>query len=299
MRSGPASRPKPPGDVENYGHLAGWQAILVPGANQLLFNIPDLEGSVSHQHIRNTITGAWCRFSNMNALHWATFGRRIFFGEAGGIVCEGNVGFMDDQDSIEPSAQQAYSYIKGPGSKQVKMMRPVVESNARVTVRTGLNTDYERVPRTTIETPVPSAAARWNSKPWDTFGWAEGTVVAQRWTTVNKIGTAFAPTIAADVRDTEMHWHSTDLLLQPCERTLMPGMTGKMDGRQRLAGAMMGAAAAWRDGAHGRHAGWALDPRRGGGAAERACPGRHPRAARAGIRAGGRSDGALRSWRVG
>ena len=49
-----------------------------------MFNIPELAGEVSHQHIRNTITGAWCRFTGMNALHWATFGRRIFFGEAGG-----------------------------------------------------------------------------------------------------------------------------------------------------------------------------------------------------------------------
>ena len=85
------------GDVENYGDVPGWQAILVPGANQLMFNIPELAGEVSHQHIRNTITGAWCRFTGMNALHWATFGRRIFFGEAGGIVCEGNTGFMDDE----------------------------------------------------------------------------------------------------------------------------------------------------------------------------------------------------------
>ena len=130
-------------------------------------------------------------------------------------MCEGNTGFMDDVNSIEPAGQQAYSYLKTPGRKQAKMMRPVIESNARVSVRTGLNTDYQRVSRTTIETPLPSASGRWDSAPWDSFGWAEGTVVAQAWTTVNKLGTTFAPTIEADVRDTPMHWHSTDILFNP------------------------------------------------------------------------------------
>ncbi|HKJ73345.1 MAG TPA: hypothetical protein VKA19_04450, partial [Alphaproteobacteria bacterium] len=40
----------------------GWQPIVYPAGHMTLFNIPIRENVESHQYVRNTNTGAWCRF---------------------------------------------------------------------------------------------------------------------------------------------------------------------------------------------------------------------------------------------
>ena len=47
-------------DARLHGDETGWQAILYPRANWVLFNVPEGDGSHAHQHVMNTQTGARC-----------------------------------------------------------------------------------------------------------------------------------------------------------------------------------------------------------------------------------------------
>ena len=64
----------------SYGGNFGWQAISYPKSNWGLFNVPTVEGEQAEQHVVNVLTGAWCRFTGMNAVCWEVFNDDLYFG---------------------------------------------------------------------------------------------------------------------------------------------------------------------------------------------------------------------------
>jgi hypothetical protein len=57
-------------DTAQYKQNFGWQIVLAPNNNKLLINVPT-GGGEYYQYVMNTITGAWCRFTGLNASCWA------------------------------------------------------------------------------------------------------------------------------------------------------------------------------------------------------------------------------------
>ena len=63
----------------------GWQATLYRKGNMILFNVPESSGTYK-QHVINTLTGAACRFTDMDANCWGIYNGDLYFGSSGGIV---------------------------------------------------------------------------------------------------------------------------------------------------------------------------------------------------------------------
>ena len=78
---------------------AGWQGLLYPRANMLIFNIPQ-SGGVFYQYVANTLTGAWCQWQGMNAHCWALHIAAPYFGAAAGKVYLADTGTNDDGADI-------------------------------------------------------------------------------------------------------------------------------------------------------------------------------------------------------
>lgn len=55
-----------------------WSGIYYPRGNYLLINIP-LTNITSEQYVMNTVTGAWCRFTNQNAYSWIVYQDRLYY----------------------------------------------------------------------------------------------------------------------------------------------------------------------------------------------------------------------------
>jgi hypothetical protein len=66
------------------GTAFGWQCLEYPKQSLLIINVPLSERGTQHQYVMNESTGAWCRFTGMNAGCWAILGNdALFFGGNG------------------------------------------------------------------------------------------------------------------------------------------------------------------------------------------------------------------------
>ncbi len=177
-----------------YGSNFGWEAVLYPKGHFALFNVPTREGSTAEQHVVNTITGAWCRFKNINAVCWALFNKQLYFGAPGGfVVLADTTDYKDDTLAsvqafavIQGDLMPAYNYFgAGDQQKQFTMARPVINSNGNPIFSVALNVDFERRTPSQVDSAALSGTP-WGS-PWGS-PWSGAMKIIKNWITVSGIG---------------------------------------------------------------------------------------------------------------
>lgn len=179
-----------------YGPLFGWQVHAHRERGILLINAPMAQNTVASQFVMNIATGAWSRFTGLNAICWASFQGNLLFGAANGRVVQADTGFGDlGQPTIYPLIS-AFTAIKGRGSlKQAKLMRAVVMANIPVSLAVGVCTDYVLALPGSQPNPQDGGAARWNTALWNVSRWGSAQFGApvQSWAAAQGLGNAFAP----------------------------------------------------------------------------------------------------------
>ncbi|MGI9489348.1 MAG: hypothetical protein ACR2RF_26360 [Geminicoccaceae bacterium] len=202
--------------VRTFGANFGWQAVLYPRSNWLLFNVPKVEGGQADQHVMNTLTGAWCRFTGMDAVSWTNHEERLYFGGTGGVVFLADDTAADAGSSIIGDAQTAYVYFGGRARlKRFTNFRPILSSDATVEVSMGLGVDFQDAVGVNAVQSVATAGTLWNTELWDTFLWAGGGTIQKNWQTAADIGTAAAVRVKTETNNQSVQWFSTDVLFEP------------------------------------------------------------------------------------
>jgi hypothetical protein len=171
---------------------AGWQGLLYPRANMLVFNIPQGSG-VFYQFVVNTLTGAWCQWQGQNAYCWALHIADPYFGGADGKVYIADSGTSDNGADIVAEYRGSYQYVGGEALiKRVSMARPVFQTTGPITVAFGVDVDFNN---TSLTAPVSSLAAGslWGSAVWGTGVWGSGLTLQNQWVSVGAMGYAMAP----------------------------------------------------------------------------------------------------------
>lgn len=176
-----------------YGSLYGWQITDYPRGNWLFVNIPTtFSAQPYHQYVMNALTGAWCRFTGMDAVCWCTFGDDIYFGGAGGVVYKADVGYTDDGATITGDAWGAFQYFGSRGlQKQFKLIRPILTSMGTPTLAITVLTDYDDS-SPTGSTTFTSGAPLWDTVYWDESFWGSESSILKDWIGVSALGTAAA-----------------------------------------------------------------------------------------------------------
>ena len=147
----------------SYGSIFGWEGIVYPKGSYSLFNIPTVAGTTAIQYVVNNITGAWCSFSQMNAICWYLYNENLYFGAKNGwvgLADSGSYDYYPDTDGTSYSSDSIPADIKGSfqfpyndrNIKHFKMARPVmsvtvdgVSTSINLGPRFRLNVDYEDV----------------------------------------------------------------------------------------------------------------------------------------------------------
>lgn len=175
-----------------YGANFGWQAAHYPRGNYILFNIPTSQLDTADQYVMNTITGAWCKFTGMNAYCWAVHEDGLYFG-SDGAVFKADTGTSDAGDDIVGDIWPAFNYFGSRGrQKRFTMMRPVTSSDGAVTYTYVLNTDYsDRSP--TTQAITSTSGTEWDVGDWDTFDWAGNRSIQSSWLSVSGLGFCASP----------------------------------------------------------------------------------------------------------
>ena len=182
----------------------------------LILNIPIPAGI--EQYVMHTITKSWARFTNIQGYCWEVSGDAdMHFGGNGfvGIFYDAT---SDDQANITATAQQAYSYFDSPGQlKRFTMVRPILQSTGGVpSVLCGISVDFDTQSQLGAVSFNPNTQTEgiWDTAKWDGNTWSGGLITTKIWQGVTGIGYTGSVNLNAASRGIELHWASTDYVME-------------------------------------------------------------------------------------
>lgn len=201
--------------VRLYQGNFGWQGFTYPRANMAIFNVPESEGERQFQFIMNTITGAWCTFSNINANCWGALVSQVFFGGNDGTVYLFDDTRTDNGDAILGRLKTSFNYYGSRGiNKYVTLARPVYRSNGSPSIAFGIDMDFaDNDPGTNLD--IPAVGAGWGVGLWGDALWSGPTPFITSWRTIGGVGYCGALRMNILVKGQFMQINSFDLQAQP------------------------------------------------------------------------------------
>jgi len=175
--------------ARSYKDNFGWEMMPYAKGTMAILNVPIQEGQLQHQYVMNTITGAWCKFTGMNANTWAVFKDDLYFGGNSGVVHQADQTGIDVLTPIDAVGQGAYNYYDMHGIlKQWKLLQPLITTDSDSRPAVGISTDFKD--NASLGTPSASAtiSALYDTAIYDTDVYAvEGRTVAD-WTSISGVG---------------------------------------------------------------------------------------------------------------
>lgn len=198
-----------------YSTNFGWEIAYFAKQNMLIINVPTNDGP--QQFVMHTITKAWAQFTDIGANCFTVHNDDIYFGGNGfvGKFWDTNA---DDNQNINATVQQAYSYFDSRGTqKRFTMVRPILQvDNGSPAFLCGINVDFETTNVTGAVTFNPSAIASgiWDSSTWDDATWSGGLVVNKTWQGVSGVGYSAGMYMNLSCQDINVRWASTDYVME-------------------------------------------------------------------------------------
>jgi hypothetical protein len=194
----------------------GWQINYFAGENMLILNIPIPNGI--EQYVMHTITKSWARFTNIQGYCWEVSGDADMHFGSNGFVGIFYSATADDEGNITATAQQAYSYFDTPGQlKRFTMVRPILQSTGGVpSVLCGISVDFDTQSQLGAVSfnPTTQSEGIWDTAKWDGNVWAGGLITTKIWQGVTGIGYTGSVNLNAASRNIELHWASTDYVME-------------------------------------------------------------------------------------
>ena len=201
--------------VTDYGSNFGWQVLPYPNQNMLLLNVPVTAGNSQEQYVMNTITGAWCNFTNWNANCFELHEDQLYFG-ANTFVAKAWNTAQDAGSAIVIDGLQAFNYFRAPGQqKRFTMIRPMLLINSTQTVNANMNVDFDQTAPASAIGTVTFSGALWDSAKWDQSTWSSTLNVSSVWQGSTGVGYAGAPHIQSNLNGATLQWVATDVVMEP------------------------------------------------------------------------------------
>lgn len=202
-------------NARNYKANFGWQGFIYPKARWAIFNIPIAQGVTQYQFVQNIITGAWCRFTNMNANCWGILNDDLYFGGASGVVYKADTGKQDNGSQIAWDLKSAFNDCGSPGqNKFFKGIRPLLLTTGTASILGGINVDYNNtVPSGTLSASSGSTGL-WGSGHWGVAHWGGLGLLLRKWLTVGQIGTTVAARLRGAAKGISVQINGFDVLYE-------------------------------------------------------------------------------------
>lgn len=209
-----------------YSSNFGWQFKEYAKGQLAILNIPQVENNTSVQFVMNTLTGAWCQFTGINANCWEILNDVPYFGSNDGIVYQWDYGSGDYIDSLDypitATVRTAFNYFESRGRlKRWTMVRPILTTDGSVTPGIGLNVDFGTDAPVSIPSTATTVSSLWDVSLWDVGLWPQNSSVVANWTTVEGIGqcasiiTNVSTTGNGTANGVTLQLNSWDLIAEP------------------------------------------------------------------------------------
>jgi hypothetical protein len=196
--------------------LDGWQINYYASENMLILSIPTNNGM--EQYVMHTITKSWARFTGIEAYCWEVSGDADMHFGGNGFVGKFYNTTSDAGNNIVATAQQAYSYFDSPGQlKRFTLVRPILQTdNGLPTVLCGISVDFDTQPLTNqiAFNPAINNIGIWDTARWDEQNWGAGLTTTKIWQGVTGLGFSGSININVASQGIELHWASTDYVME-------------------------------------------------------------------------------------
>lgn len=200
--------------TRSFGSINGWQCVLYPKASYALFNVPQ-NATTYYQHVVNTQTGAWCRFTGQNGICWGLYAGNLYFGTTDGRVMIADNGVSDDGSNIVGHVKPAFNYFKDRAHiKQFKAVRILMSTNGALPVQIDWNVDFENVAPSSVPTAPAILGAVWDTSLWDAGTWASSENLVIAWIGIDGIGYAGTPNIRVSSSTLDFNLKAFDVMYE-------------------------------------------------------------------------------------
>jgi hypothetical protein len=201
------------------GSTFGWHMQLYPRGNYVLVNVPTSSTSFV-QHVMNTETQAWCRFTGQNAYCWGLYNDLLYYGTSAGTVILADSGTADIAAPIVNNAQPAWNVLGNPNTtKRVSGIRFSLRRNAAtLSYLAGMAFDFKQLLTTVNQTITDSSGASWASweaSPWDTQPWGSGDLISNQWCSASGCGYFVGTSLQLTLSTQRVEWLATTYLGEP------------------------------------------------------------------------------------
>jgi len=199
-----------------YAHKKGWQGLIYGRGGYAIFNVP-LQ-NIYEQHVINLNSGAWCRFSGINALCWCEFEQRAYFGASDGVYLfdEGNA---DNGAPICGVVEQAYHDFGTNLLKKVQLLNPRTKSSSNYALVIYTNMDMEKRDGDYEEYISTHHDTRWNKLKWSSIihptgeKWANlsNTNICSQWIANSSTGYKASIVFKTKTSGISVEWYETGI----------------------------------------------------------------------------------------
>ena len=185
----------------------GWQVILHPEGRMLIINNPTSIGY--DQWVMNTVTGAWCRFKDIEASCWGSYNTNLYFGATGGIAYKFSESFeTDNTAAIDAVAVQAWSDLGTPYEKRVALCKPVVSADGGISLSIDVGYDFV-TPLASSPSSKTSDGTTWDTSAWDVSPWSTEDIVFSGWQVCSGKGQFISTSMRVSAKQ-DISWLRTD-----------------------------------------------------------------------------------------
>lgn len=188
------------------GAFFGWQIIAWPTAHMGIVNVPTAELSTSVQYVINVLTGAWARYTGMNAICFALAGTKVYYGGPTGKIIRFETGNNDDGTTINAATIPAFSAMRAPGVlKAVKDAQIFCKGTGNYTLGINATVDFQVDTSLAASESIGAALTGplWDTALWDVATWpaSDASTVHMVWLGIAAVGYYVAPVFLLQTGD--------------------------------------------------------------------------------------------------
>jgi hypothetical protein len=205
-----------------FGNLYGWDVELFAKKGLMLFNCP-LGPGTYEQHVLNTVTMRWCKFTDIPANCMEVHGQRLFAGSEEGRVLALLETTADDGNPINFTALPAFNYLDNPGlQKHLTAVQIQSTHPAPKYISVSGWADFNFPTLTNVLLPPGQGHGTWSIEPtappaslgsfWDEDYWAPSTqLTTQGWQNISAYGFSVTILVQFALVNDSIKWRSSNL----------------------------------------------------------------------------------------
>lgn len=206
----------------------GWTGIIYPRGTALIINVP-LTGGITGaycQFVMNTSSSAWARYTGWNAISWALYNRRAYYGTADGRVVLADEGFTDNGVQVPAAARQAWNTFDddqglGEAEKQFHFASFSMQADGAPTISCNLNVNFQDDQPQGGTALANTPGGVWDVATWDVDDWAGAPNTQSLTIPVGKIGYIASPWLNAVSVAAKIRWFATRIVLEKTKGVLL------------------------------------------------------------------------------